>query len=124
MVVKEAQDTKNGKHTRIKGSPKLEKLLARAYTLGSPYVFPSIRGGPFHYQNFQRRWWRPIVSRLAKEGAIGLYLSEYHARHTWISAALDHGYRPADVAYLARTDVGIIYKHYLGRSRDLDFPDI
>lgn len=124
MGVWAEQDTKNGKHTRIKGSQKLEKLLAKAYTLGSPYCFPAVKGGPFHYSNFQRRWWRPIVSRLASEGAIGIYLSEYHARHTWISGALDKGLRPADVAYLARTDVSVIYRHYLGRSRDLDFPDI
>lgn len=70
-----------------------------------------------HYTNFQRRHWRPLVLALAEAGKIAFYLSQYHARHTWITGALANGVPIQDVSYLARVSTAVLYQHYAGRAR-------
>ena len=60
--------------------------------------------------------------RLADAGAIAFPLSQYHARHTWITEMLK-SHAIADVAYLARTSPEIIMQHYAGRSRSYTIPE-
>ncbi|NEQ31821.1 MAG: hypothetical protein F6K04_12585 [Leptolyngbya sp. SIO4C5] len=76
-----------------------------------------------HYQNFQRRHWRPLVLELAEQGRIAFYLSQYHCRHTWITGALASGMSVQDVSYLARVSTAVIYQHYAGRSRQIIVPN-
>ena len=122
-----AQSTKNYRSTRFPCGPRLARLLRaqRDRTGGdraSP-VFPGVEGGRMHYQNFQRRHWRPLVKALAEEGAIAFYLSQYHARHTWITGALASGMSVQDVSYLGRVSTAVIYAHYAGRSRSIIVPE-
>jgi integrase len=118
------QQTKNYNSTRFPCGDRLSRFL-RSLPKGdrTDPVLPGIKGGPLHYQNFQRRHWQPIVSQLAKEGAISFYLSQYHARHTWITAALAVGMDPKDVSYLARVSIEVLYRHYVGRSRRIIVPE-
>lgn len=117
---KEVQSTKNYKSTRFPCGDRLARLLReqRPHDLiRDGWVFPGAAGGPLHYTNFQTRHWRPIVQALAEEGQIAFYLSQYHARHTWITGALAAGVSVQDVSYLARVSTAVIYKHYASRAR-------
>jgi integrase len=118
------QQTKNYNSTRFPCGDRLSRFL-RSLPKGdrTDPVLPGIKGGPLHYQNFQRRHWQPIVSQMAKDGAIAFYLSQYHARHTWITAALAVGMDPKDVSYLARVSIEVLYRHYVGRSRRIIVPE-
>jgi len=124
--MKEAQATKNYRSTRFPCGDRLSRLLREQKREGSDRtapVFPGREGGRMHYQNFQRRHWRPLVLDLAEQGAIAFYLSQYHARHTWITGALASGMSVQDVSYLARVSTAVIYQHYAGRSRRILVPE-
>jgi integrase len=118
------QPTKNYSSTRFPCGDRLYRFL-RSLPKGEPTapVLTGEKGGLFHYQNFQRRYWHPIVGQLAREGAIAFYLSQYHARHTWITEALAAGMSPQDVSYLARVSIEVLYRHYVGRSRRIIVPE-
>jgi len=118
----EAQGTKNLRVTRFPCNHRLQHLLAEQRGNGSPFVVPGRKGDRLNYQNFQTRYWKPTVRSLCDRGLVAFYLSQYHARHTWITLALDH-LAIADIAYLARVSPGIIYKHYAGRSRSIIIPE-
>lgn len=119
------QATKNYRTTRFPCNERLRFLLSglRPWPL-NPHerIFKGVRGGRFNYTNFQRRHWRPLVERLAKEGQIAFYLSQYHCRHTFITEACER-MRLKDVSYLCRVSTGILLKHYMGRSRNLEVPE-
>ena len=119
------QATKNYRTTRFPCNSRLRFLLAglRPWPLDpNERVFKGIKGGRFNYTNFQRRHWRPIVERLAAEGQIAFYLSQYHCRHTFITEACER-MRLKDVSYLCRVSTTILLKHYMGRSRNLEIPE-
>ena len=119
------QRTKNYRETRFPCNPRLAQLIASQRQTADPsvpWVLPGLRGGPFDYKNFQERYWKPVVNQLVAQGLVACYLSQYHTRHTWITLALDH-LPPQDVAYLARTSVDVIYKHYVGRNRKIEIPE-
>ena len=122
---RDLQSTKSGKTTRFPCNARLQRLLREirpeGYTRGDR-VFVGKGGDRFEYHNFQARHWRPLVTRLVQQGKIAFYLSQYHARHTWITAALEH-LAVADVSYLARVSTAVIYAHYAGRSRHLVIPE-
>jgi len=125
----EAQTTKNRRITRFPCNHRLQHLL-QGQTLGSrqvdlsrdAFVFPGQNGGRLHYQNFQRRFWRPLLLDLVESGQVAFYLSQYHARHTWITLALEH-LPVADVSYLARVSTTVLYQHYAGKSRKILIPE-
>lgn len=122
---KTLQATKNGKTTRFPCNPRLQNLLQSLKPCPmdrAAYVFCGVKGGAFDYKNFQTRNWKPLVKRLVEEGAIAFYLTQYHCRHTWITEALNH-LTVADVSYLARVSVTVLYKHYAGRSRRIIVPE-
>lgn len=118
------QSTKNYTSTRFPCGDRLTRFLRSLPKGDRPApVFPGLEGGPMNYQNFQRRFWRPIVSELAEQGAIAFYLSQYHARHTWITYALAQGLSPQEVSYLARVSVAVLFAHYAGRARRIVVPE-
>jgi integrase len=123
----EPQATKNYKSTRFPCNDRLIRLLREQRERSDhgrrSWVLPGEKGGRLHYTNFQRRYWRPIVKDLAEKGQIAFYLSQYHARHTWITGALDAGLSVQDVAYLARVSTTVIYKHYASRTRSITVPE-
>lgn len=125
----EAQTTKNRRVTRFPCNQRLQHLLHAQTTGEGPidlsrnaYVFPGKKGDRFHYQNFQRRLWRPLVLELVEAGQVAFYLSQYHARHTFITLALEH-LSVQDVSDLCRVSTTIIYQHYAGKSRKILIPE-
>lgn len=119
------QSTKNYKTTRFPCNLRLQNLLRSLkpeHWEPGGWVFPGEKGGRLHYTNFQRRYWRPLVLELVESGQVAFYLSQYHARHTWITLALEH-LPVQDVSYLARVSTDVIYKHYAGRSRKIHIPE-
>lgn len=123
--VSERQTIKNHKVTRFPCNPRLVRLLKtmRPDDL-SLTVFQGEKGGPFDYHNFQTRYWKPTVEALVAKGQVAFYLPQYHCRHTWITAAVDHpDLGVKDVSYLARVSPSVIYKHYAGRTRRPIIPE-
>lgn len=127
----EPQSTKNGMKTPdYPCNSQLQKLLAEA-TQGAglnDWIFKGISDGPFDYRNFQAKHFAPFVTRLADQGKLAFPLSQYHARHTWITEALynaDHRKRLSipDVSYLVRTSREEIMNSYTRSSRTLAIPE-
>jgi integrase len=120
------KETKSYKTTRFPCNDRLQHLLRsmKPYPKFSPsqWLFLGERGALFNYHNFQTRHWRPMVSRLAADGAISFYLPQGHARHTFITLALQH-LDLKTVAYLCRVSEQVLVKHYLSRSRDVEIPE-
>jgi integrase len=127
----EPQTTKNGMYTPdYPCNSSLQRLLAEATVHSGPndWIFKGPNGGPFDYRNFQADWFGPLVIKLASQGKIAFPLSQYHARHTWITEALYHadpGKRLSipDVSYLVRTSREEIMNSYTRSSRSLLVPE-
>ena len=120
------QGTKNGKITRFPCNLRLQSFLRMQHPRGcdrTAFVLPGMRGQRFDYHNFQTKHWKPLVTSLRDRGYIAFYLSQYHARHTWITEALRAGMAVEDVSYLARVSVAVLYKHYVGRTRTITIPE-
>lgn len=125
----EAQSTKNKRVTRFPCNLRLQALLQAQAGGRNPshlstdaFVFPGVGGSRMNYQNFQTRFWRPLVMDMVGDRLVAFYLSQYHARHTWITLALDH-LPVADVSYLARVSTTVLYQHYAGKSRKILIPE-
>ena len=119
------QRTKSYKETRFPCNSRLADLLkslAPTVIDRGGWVHRAKKGGNFDYINFQQRYWRPLINDLVDRGEVACYLPQYHSRHTWITLALDH-LPPQDVSHLARVSVDVIYKHYVGRNREIVIPD-
>lgn len=119
------QPTKNGKVTRFPCNERLSRLIAEMQSPSvdrQSLIFQARTGHRFNYSNFQTRHWKPIVLDLVSSGVVAMYLSQYHARHTWITEALKH-LPVADVSYLSRVSVKVLYEHYAGRSRQITIPE-
>lgn len=124
--MKEVQSTKNYRSTRFPCNTRLQRLFRELEPSTGrdrmAHVFTGFKGGRFDYHNFQTRAWKPLVQELVKQGKVAFYLSQYHARHTWITLALEH-LTVQDVSYLARVSPKVIYDHYAGRSRRIIIPE-
>jgi integrase len=121
----EPQRTKNHKITRFPCNPRLASLLADLRAPGASrddLIFKSRVDTRFNYTNFQTRYWKPTVHELVNRGVVAFYLSQYHARHTFITEALNH-LSVADVSYLCRVSTKVLYDHYAGRSRHVVIPE-
>lgn len=118
--------TKNYRVTRFPVNERLARLLRslRSFPQSSrdQFLFAGPRGAWFDYHNFQARHWKPMVTALAAEGAIAFYLSQYHARHTFITEALKH-MDVKTVSYLCRVSESVLMKHYMSRSRVIEIPE-
>ncbi|MEM6353453.1 MAG: tyrosine-type recombinase/integrase [Cyanobacteria bacterium P01_D01_bin.14] len=133
LMIKEAapndtgfiQPTKTYQATRFPCNRKLQALLRsqRPWPLEPKQrVFTSVTGKRFDYTNFQRRQWRPMVEALVAEGEVAFYLSQYHARHTFITEMVKRS-DLKDVSYLCRVSVQTLTKHYLSRAREIEVPE-
>lgn len=125
--MKEPQATKNYKSTRFPCNARLQRLLRSQrpqHWSRDGLVFLSPRlGKRFDYHNFQSRHWKPLVMDLCDRGAIAFYLSQYHARHTFITEGLKADISVPDMAYLCRVSTAVLYKHYVGRTRSIVVPE-
>lgn len=87
-------------------------------------VFPSAEGGYITQQNFNERYWKPIVKQLVAKGKISEYLPTNNLRHSWITRMLRSGLDIATVARLAGNKPDTIMKHYLAaKTQDLVLPE-
>lgn len=99
----------------------LLKSLPRTQSL----VFPSTEGGHINQNNFNKRYWKPIVERLVTAGKVEEYLPTNNLRHSWITRMLRAGLDIATVARLAGNKPDTIMKHYLAaQTRDLVLPEL
>ena len=96
----------------------LEGLRLSNYDADS-LVFPAPEGGFILQNNFRRRVWKKVLEGLGLE-----YRVPYQTRHTFITLCLDKGIDAKDVARWVGNSPEIIYKHYAGRRRDLQVPEI
>lgn len=122
----EPQSTKNYKVTRFPCNARLQRLIRSQKPRNwsrNGLVFPARRGGRFDYHGFQTRYWRPLVLDLCDRGLVAFYLSQYHARHTFITEGLKAGIPVADMAYLCRVSTTVLYRHYLDRTRSITVPE-
>lgn len=118
------QRTKNGMVTPDFPAPEaLAPILNTAARNGRPdrWLFLGHGKGdrPFDYTRFQQFVWKPTMESLAANGTIAHVLSQYHARHSWITRQVDAGLSIQDVAYLSRTSPKIILSTYAQRSRSI-----
>lgn len=83
----------------------LDLLPAR---IDSPYVFASVRGGPFDVENFRKREWAPTIDAagIAKPARL------YDLRSTFASNALALGLTVYELARVMGTSVRMIELHY------------
>jgi integrase len=124
--MREAQETKNGKITRFPCNSRLQRLLRlqkSGFSERSSYVLPARNFGRFDYHNFQGKYWRPLVEDLRDRGLVAFYLSQYHARHTFITEGLKANISVPDMAYLVRTSPAVLYRHYVDRTRAITVPE-
>jgi integrase len=87
-------------------------------------VFPAARGGVLDTHNFSNRVWKPVVEALVELGIVEQYLSQYHARHTFITLMLEAGVDAKDVAKWVGNSPEVIYRHYAGSKRNLEVPEV
>lgn len=87
-------------------------------------VFPSVEGGYVTQGNFRKRYWKPVVDGLAKEGIVTKYLKPYCLRHSFITRLIRDGVDIATVASLSGNSPEIIIKNYLASRKDFDLPEL
>jgi len=88
-------------------------------------VFPSAEGRHINQQNFNKRYWKPIVEGLVAAGKVDQYLPTNNLRHSWITRMLRSGLDIATVARLAGNKPDTIMKHYLAaQTKDLILPEL
>jgi integrase len=107
---------------RFKINDQLREILESIKPLtcnADSLVFPGPEGGFIVQNNFGRRVWKKVLEGLAIS-----YRVPYQTRHTFITLCLDKGIDAKDVVRWVGNSPEIIYKHYAGRRRDLQVPEI
>lgn len=82
-------------------------------------VFPSKEDKWIDIHNFTNRGWKTTLEKL--DGIE--YRKLYQTRHTFITLALRNGMDVKDVAKLVGNSPEVIYRHYVGYSREIVVPD-
>ncbi len=82
-------------------------------------VFPSKEKKWIDIHNFTNRGWKVTLEKL--DGIE--YRKLYQTRHTFITLALRNGMDVKDVAKLVGNSPEVIYRHYVGYSREIVVPD-
>ena len=83
------------------------------------FLFRSPKGKFIDFHNFSNRVWHPTLASLDIKKR-----NPYQMRHTFITFCINSGMNAKDVARLVGNSAEIIYRHYMGGSRDLVAPDI
>lgn len=115
--------TKTGEVRAFPINHQMKSLIDSIPKRNSNLVFPSRRGGYINHNNFARRIWKPIISRLDQEDFISQYLSLYHLRHTFITNLIREGYDIATVAKLAGNSPKVIIDSYLSAMSETSIPE-
>ncbi len=105
--------------------PANEKLAALLQSLKTEKtkpedkVFPSPQGTWIDIHNLACRGWKTILEQL--EGIE--YRNLYQTRHTFATLAIQHGLGVKDLAKVIGNSPRMIFKHYLGGSRQIQVPE-
>ena len=83
------------------------------------FLFRSSNGKFIDFHNFSNRVWHPTLTILGIKSR-----NPYQMRHSYITFCINSGMNAKDVARLVGNSAEIIYRHYMGGSRDLIAPDI
>ncbi|MBC1235926.1 tyrosine-type recombinase/integrase [Nostoc sp. 2RC] len=87
-------------------------------------LFCNRNGREINSHNFLNRVWRPVLTRLVKDGLIRYYLPQYNCRHTFITICLEAGISVKQIADIVGNSPEVIYKHYSGVIKQLEVPAI
>jgi integrase len=138
------QQTKTGTVRMFKLYPKLEALLKRIQansdkTGKNDLVFTLMNGSAYGNSNLDRVWrsnqnshinkdgkkhqsiFPGVVTRLTEQGLIKQYLKPYATRHTFITLQVQNKVELPLLATNCGTSVDVIYRHYLGFSKQAQF---
>jgi integrase len=89
------------------------------------YVFSRDDGSPIKYESFHSVWaGQPdgrvgVIGYLIQQNKVGMYLSPYSTRHSFITWQLAEGQTPANVARLVGNTPEMIYKHYVSADENV-----
>jgi integrase len=124
------QETKTHSERIIHCGPELKKLLNKIHrtrSQSSDLVFFSRSGRrvtPLNPNNFQRRWWNPIVTALAEAGEISCYLPQKNCRHTLATELLQSGVDVKTASGLLGNHPEVFLGSYAEQARILSLPDM
>ena len=82
-------------------------------------VFPSPRGTWIDTHNLSGRGWKTILEELDEIE----YRNLYQTRHTFATLAIQHGMGVKDLSKVIGNSPRMIFKHYLGGSRQIEVPE-
>lgn len=96
--------------------------------VGSAAVFLRADGLPATHQDLRTAWYGKgqelgIVRQLAANGAIDGYRPQYNTRHSMISACLEAGISPMQIAQWVGNSAEIIFKNYAGIINKTSVPE-
>ena len=87
-------------------------------------IFPSVGLGYINQGNFRKRYWKPVVNGLVKQGKVEKYLKPYCLRHSFITRLVREGVDIATVASVVGNSTEIIMSNYLAAKNDIDLPKL
>jgi integrase len=99
---------------------------AKPVSSASVFVRPDC--SPISHQDLRTAWYGKcavlgIVRQLAADGAIDSYRPQYNTRHTMISACLEAGISPIQIALWVGNSAEIIFRNYAGIINKVSVPE-
>lgn len=99
------------------------------------FIFRSKKGGIIDFGDFLNHAWKGyknrhgkqidgLVTQLVKQGVVSEYRRPYQCRHTFITLCLEADIDAKDVAKWVGNSPEVIYRHYAGKKRDLQVPEL
>jgi integrase len=99
------------------------------------FIFRSKKGGFIDFGDFLNHAWRGytnrhgkeidgLVTQLVKQGIVSEYRKPYQCRHTFITLCVDAGIDAKDIARWVGNSPEMIYRHYAGKKRNLQVPEL
>lgn len=97
-------------------------------TIANSSVFVRPDGSPVSHQDLRIAWYGRgnalgIVRQLAADGAMDGYRPQYNTRHTMISACLEAGISPVQIAQWVGNSAEIIFRNYAGLINKISVPE-
>ncbi|WP_373534669.1 tyrosine-type recombinase/integrase [Microcoleus sp.] len=125
------QGTKQSPQRDFPCNQQLQNLLVSirpTKLVGSVSVFVRPDGSPVSHQDLRTAWYGKcavlgIVRQLAADGQIDSYRPQYNTRHTMISACLEAGISPIQIALWVGNSAEIIFRNYAGIINKVSVPE-
>lgn len=129
--VQRKQGTKQSPQRDFPCNRQLQQLLQSLKpekAIANSSVFVRSDGLPVTHQDLRAAWYGKgktlgIVRQLAADGAIDGYRPQYNTRHTMISACLEAGISPIQIAQWVGNSAEIIFKSYAGVINKVSVPE-